>query len=321
VKFAEVVRELVRADGGLEVSPLWQGAAHSGRAVASRKPLALPLKLLLIPLPAIPYYPLIAHLCWGEAMQKAVGRTFPVSPFRRLVTDLMHFGRKVPAVTVERCMDLGSLIAARAAAPSPPSWTALFAKAYSIVGRDYPQLRQSYLSFPWPRIYEHPHNIVALNVERRLPGEDVILFCLIRSPENRSLAQLDAIVRHHKEAPVEELRSYQRSLALGRVPSPLRRWCWWTTLNVCGRRRCHNFGTFGVSSVASSGAGLLHVIPVLTSSLHYGLFDKEGRLDMRITFDHRVMDGATAARILADLETVLTGQIVRELSWSYVAAT
>ncbi len=252
-------------------------------------------------------------------MQKAAGRCFPVSPFRRLVTDLMHFGKRVPAVTVERRMSLGPLIAARAAAPTPPSWTSLFAKAYAMLGKDYPELRRSYLSFPWARIYEHPHSIVALNVERRLPGEDIILFCLIRSPENRTLQELDAIVRLHKDGPVEELRSYQRSLALGRVPWPLRRWCWWAALNLSGRRRCHNFGTFSISSVSSSGAGLLHVIPVLTSSLHYGMFDEEGRLDVRITWDHRVMDGATAARILADLEAVLTGAIVKELSWSYMS--
>jgi pyruvate/2-oxoglutarate dehydrogenase complex dihydrolipoamide acyltransferase (E2) component len=246
-------------------------------------------------------------------MRKAVGRSFPVSPFRRLVADLMHFGQKVPAVTVERRMDLSPLIAARAAAPTSPSWTALFAKAYAILGRDHPELRRSYMRFPWPRLYEHPHSIVALNVERRLPGEDIILFCLIRSPENRTLAELDAIVRHHKDAPVEELRPYQRSLALSRVPSPLRRWFWWSALNICGRRRCHNFGTFSISSVASQGAGLLHVIPVLTTSVHYGLFDANGRLDVRITLDHRVMDGATGARILADFESILTGPIVQEL--------
>ena len=107
-------------------------------------------------------------------MRKAAGRTLPISPFRRLVIDLMHFGRQVPAVTVERRMDLSRLVAARAAAPSRPSWTAVFAKAYSLLGRDYPELRRSYLSFPWARLYEHPHNIVALNVERRLPGEDVV---------------------------------------------------------------------------------------------------------------------------------------------------
>src|SRR5262249_8612686 len=157
-----------------------------------------------------------------------------------------------------------------------PSWTVLFARAYSLLARDHPPLRRSYQKFPWPHLYEHPHTVVALNVERRLPGEDIVLFCLIRAPENRSLDELDALVRLPKQAPVQTLRSYQRAVGVSRIPWPLRRWFWWASLNVFGRRRCHNFGTFSLSSVASQGAGILHLLPILTSALHYGMFDEAG---------------------------------------------
>jgi hypothetical protein len=251
---------------------------------------------------------------------KAVGRSLSLSPFRQLVVDLLHFSKQVPAVTADRRMDLSALIATRRASASRPSWAVLFTKAYSLVCRDYPPLRRSYLKFPWPRLYEHPHNVVALNVERRLPTEDIVVFCLIRSPENRSLEELDALVRRHKEGPVEELRAYQRAVGVSRIPWPLRRWFWWAALNVFGRRRCHNFGTFSLSSVASQGAGLLHLYPVLTSALHYGLFDEQGRIEVRVTWDHRVTDGATIARALVDLEAVLNREIVRELTPSYRCA-
>lgn len=253
-------------------------------------------------------------------MAKARGRSLPLSPFRRLVTDLMHFSQAVPAVAIDRRMDLRPLIAARAAATPRPTWTVLFAKAYGQLARDYPQLRQSYLKFPWPRLYEHPHSIVALNVERRLPAEDVVVYCLIRSPENRTLEEMDAIVRHYKEAPIESLRSYNRAVAVSHIPWPFRRWFFWAALNVFGRRRCHNYGTFSISSVASQGAGILNILPVLTTSVHYGLFDDQGRLDVRLTFDHRVMDGGTIARALADFESVLNRDMVRELSGTRRAA-
>jgi pyruvate/2-oxoglutarate dehydrogenase complex dihydrolipoamide acyltransferase (E2) component len=250
-------------------------------------------------------------------MPKAVGRSIPLSPFRKLVVDLMHFSQQVPSVTADREMDLSPLIAARRACAARPSWAVIFAKAFSIMSRAYPVLRRSYLKFPWPRLYEHPHNVVALNVERRLPDEDIVLFCLIRSPENRSLEELDALVRHHKDAPVESLRSYQRAVGMARVPWPVRRWVWWAALNLFGRRRCHNYGTFSLSSVASQGAGLLHLTPVLTSALHYGMFDKQGRIDVRITWDHRVTDGATIARALVDLETILNREMVQELTAAF----
>jgi hypothetical protein len=253
-------------------------------------------------------------------MGKAVGRYLPVSPFRRIVTDLMHFSRQVPSVTADRRMDLAPLAAARQACTPRPGWCVLFTKAFGMLGRDYPELRRSYLKFPWPRLYEHPHTVATLNVERRLPGEDIVLYCLIRSPENRSVAAIDALVRHHKEAPVQTLRSYQRSVALSRIPWPMRHWFWWGSLNVFGRRRCHNFGTFGISSVAAQGAGLLHLIPVLTSTLHYGLFDAAHCLDVRLSWDHRVMDGGTVGRVLSDLEAVLNREIVQELAGTRRAA-
>ena len=46
-------------------------------------------------------------------MSESAGRYRPVSHFRRLVIDLMHFTAKVPGVTLERHMELASLVAAR----------------------------------------------------------------------------------------------------------------------------------------------------------------------------------------------------------------
>jgi hypothetical protein len=250
-------------------------------------------------------------------MTKAQGHIVSLSPFRKLVVDLMHFSQQVPAVTADRQMDLSVLIDARRTAAVKASWTVLFAKAYAIVCREYPVLRRSYLKYPWPRLYEHPHNVAALNVEHRLPGEDIVLFCLIRAPENRTLEELDALVRRHRDCPIADLKAYRRAVALSRVPWPLRQWFWWASLNACGRRRCHNFGTFSLSSIASQGAGLLHLIPILTSALHYGMIDDQGRIAVRVTWDHRVTDGATIARALVDLEAALNREIVRELTQSY----
>jgi hypothetical protein len=237
-----------------------------------------------------------------------------------MVTDLMHFSAHVPSVTAERRMDLRPLIAARQACAARTGWCVLFTKAYGILGREYPVLRRSYLKFPRARLYEHPHNVATLNIERRLPDEDIVLYCLIRGPENRPLAEMDALVRRHQEAPVETLRSYRRAVGVSRIPWPLRHVFWWASLNVLGRRRCHNFGTFGISSIGAQGAGLLHLIPILTSTLHYGLFEPDGRLDVRISWDHRVMDGAVVGRVLTDLEAVLNHDICRELTGAARAA-
>jgi hypothetical protein len=244
---------------------------------------------------------------------KAAGRNLRLTPFRRLVTDLMHFSAKVPSVTIDRRMDLGRLVLARQACLPRPSWCAVFTKAYALVAQRTPELRRSYLTLPWPHIYEHPRNIVTLNVDRQHGDERVVIYVHVRNPENRSLAELDALVRRHKEEPLENIASFTRAMRLARLPFPIRRLVFWLGLNLFGRRRSHNFGTFGLTSTGAYGTGILKLTPLLTSTIHYGLFDSRGSIDMRLSFDHRVLDGAAAAQALVDLEGVLLNEILDEL--------
>ena len=246
-------------------------------------------------------------------MTRPVGRNIAISPFRRLVIDLMHFSQKVPSVTVERRMDLAELVAARQACLTRPTWYALFTKAFAIVAARTPELRRSYLRYPWPHLYEHPRNLATLNLERKFGDEKIVIYALIRGPENRTLEELDAIIRWHKNEPLENIGSFQRAIRLGRLPFPIRRLVWWVSLNFFGRLRCHNYGTFGVTSTGGIGAGIQRIIPILTSTIHYGMFDAAGSLDMRLSFDHRVLDGATAAQALVDLESVLKREILDEV--------
>ncbi len=246
-------------------------------------------------------------------MARPRGRMVSVSPNRRLVVDLMHFSRKVPCVTMERPMNLALLANARRASDPRPSWTALFVKAGALVARQVPELRQSYLPLPWPHFYEHHKSIATIPVERQWRDEKVVLLARIRSPENRSIGEIDAILNGYKNGPVEQIPSFRRDMRVARLPMPLRRFAMWVALYGRGSLRSHNYGTFSVASVAAHGAGMLHLVPFLTSTLHYGLLGDDGRLDMRLTIDHRVLDGAAAARILVALESVLAGEILDEV--------
>jgi hypothetical protein len=245
-------------------------------------------------------------------MNEAKGRSYAVSHFRRLVVDLMHFSAKVPSITIERQMDLSALVAARDLCQPPPTWSAIFTKAYAMVAARRAELRTSYMTFPWPRFYEHPCNIATLNIDRQLATERVVLYAHVVRPEERTLYEIDALIHDHQEQPVDSFASYRAAVRLSRLPSPLRQFMWWGGLNVFGGMRCKHFGTFGLSSIGALGASLLHMVPLLTSTLHYGMFETTGRLAVRLSFDHRVFDGATAARTLADLEGALLGPILAE---------
>ena len=84
-------------------------------------------------------------------------------------------------------------------------------------------------------------------------------------------------------------------------------------MNVMPRLRSKLMGTFGVSVTAGKGAAGLLLIAPWTLNLHYDVLDAAGALDVRLTFDHRVVDGAILAAALADMERELCGPIRAEL--------
>ena len=177
----------------------------------------------------------------------------------------------------------------------------------------FPELRRAYMKFPWARLYEHPVNIASVAVERDYQGEPAVFFAHLRSPELQSLGQLDEHLRRFKEDPIESIGLYRRALIMSRLPQPLRRFMWWIGLNSSGFKRARRMGTFGVSVYSSLGAESLHPLSPLTTALNYGVIRGDGTVDVRIIYDHRVMDGATVARALALLDRVLNNEIAAEL--------
>lgn len=246
-------------------------------------------------------------------MHEGAGRWLALSPSRRIIADLVHFARQMPTVPVERVMQVGPLREVRDRLPLRPSWCAIFTKAYACVAAQQPALRRTYLPYPWPHLYEHPSNIASVAVEREYRGERCVFFAHLRSPDQQSLRQLDAHLRRFKEEPVESIGLFRRALTVGRLPWPVRRLLWWIGLNSSGAKRAKRMGTFGVSVYSSLGAESLHPLSPLTTTLNYGVIQPDGRLRVRLIYDHRVLDGADVARALAAMEAVLHREILAEL--------
>ncbi|WP_337173246.1 hypothetical protein [Paludisphaera sp.] len=247
-------------------------------------------------------------------MHEPKGRYLSPTGPRGFIGDLVHFAHKIPSAPVSRTFDVSALAGPRARHPLRPSWSCLFMKAYALVGAEHAPLRRAYLEFPWPRIYEHPYMNCALAIERQYMGEDGVFVGLFRAPEHQSLAQLQGSLREYKDRPLEEVGFFRQALRFSRVPRPVRRFFWWSTLNIAGSKRCKRFGTFGLSTYGSLGAEQIHPISPLTTTLTYGPIDPEaGRVVVKLIYDHRVLDGAFVARRLRDIEDALHGPILREL--------
>jgi hypothetical protein len=246
-------------------------------------------------------------------MPEPIGRRLPLSLARRFICDLVQIARRVPTVPVQRRMNVAAVADARRLLVPKPSWCAIFTKAYGFIAADRPEFRRAYVPFPRPHLYEHPNNIASIAIERRLGEEDAVFFAHLRNPEKQSLPQIDSFLQYCKDEPLNTIALFRWTLRISRLPRPLRRLAWWYAHDTSGYRRARWMGTFGVSVYSALGAESLHPLSPLTTALNYGVIRPDGEVDVRIIYDHRVVDGATVARALLDLERVLNQEILAEL--------
>ena len=234
-----------------------------------------------------------------------------LTPARKVICDLLYFARRVPLCPIERHFDVAALSAARQATIPRIGWAAVFLKAYALAATEWPQLRQAYLSWPWPHIYEHPHSVAMLAINRQEAGEDQLFFGRFIEPEKQSLVDIQEAVDHYKHDPLET--AFRKQLRFAKLPTLVRRGLWWWNLNVSGASRARRLGTFGMSTLAAYGALNRQHPSCLATSLTYGPLEANGRMLVTVLYDHRLVDGAPMGRMLQDLEAILNGQITAEL--------
>src|ERR1700726_3557616 len=235
-----------------------------------------------------------------------------ISMPRRLVADLMHASVRVPFVSLSRPLKVRQLLEARALAAEPPGWAVIFVKAFALVAKDEPVLRTLYAKWPWPSFYELPRSVAMVAIARVEDGQDCVLPQKVPAADKLPLGEVDAQIRHAKDAPVDAVPSFRKILRVTRLPLPLRRLMWLIGLNF-GRQRANYFGSFGVTSVAAFGGGELHALSPGPFILSYGVVDPGQTIDVVIRWDHRITDAALIAKALTRLEQVLNTEIAAEM--------
>jgi pyruvate/2-oxoglutarate dehydrogenase complex dihydrolipoamide acyltransferase (E2) component len=227
--------------------------------------------------------------------------------------DFLHFAMKVPTAGGSAVVDVSDVATARRLCPPLISWTAIFVKAIALTSKKQPELRQYYMPLPWPHIYEHPHCIAGVVVEREWRCEDAVLIGLIGEPEKKSLREIDTRIRFMKRAKVEALGSFRRLIRNTAYPLPFRRLLWRITLFGSGRLRAATCGTFWVNSIRARDVQVTQSFALVALSCFLTPVKPNGGMTLQVFFDHRVIDGVTVKRVVNEIEATLNGPILAEL--------
>ncbi len=210
---------------------------------------------------------------------------------RRLVADLMHASVRVPFVSLARPLNIRGLVEARGQLQRPPGWAAIFVKAFALVAKGEPALRTLFVKWPYARLYELPRSVAFVTIARVEDDQDCVLLQKVNAPDEASLSEVDAVLRHAKEAPIDQVPAFRKMMLATRLPLPVRRLLWWIGLNWA-RQRANYFGSFGVTSVAAFGPGELYALGPGPFVLSYGVVNPDQTVDVVLRWDHRITDAA-----------------------------
>jgi len=233
-----------------------------------------------------------------------------VPPHRALMCDMLRFQRHMPIVSQSKQLSLTRVWQARCKS-RPVKWSLIFLKAFSIVAKEFPNLRRTTMSFPWLYFYQHPCSIGNLAITRSHRGEDWVFFAPFVRTDEQPLEHLMNHLETYKTQPVEKV--FRIQLRLAHFPSLVRRVLWWMRLSILGKKRVTRTGTFGVTTLAGQGVRILDPKAPVTSLLTYGPINESGQCDVTVAYDHRVLDGFEVAIVLDRLEEVLNNEIAGEL--------
>jgi hypothetical protein len=235
-----------------------------------------------------------------------------LSRSRALVGDVALLARDIPLFPVERALRLDAVAAARAAHRTRVGWAAIFTKAYALVARELPTLRTWLAGGLGPRLVTAAESVATLAVNRVVDGEERLFWGRLHAPETLPLVAIQRFIDDCRDRPISEV--FPRQLELERTPGFLRRAVLRWNMRSATAKRATRLGTFSLSTLAGSGAVNRFHPTLCTTSLSYGPLEADGRCLVTLIADHRVIDGAAAARALEWLEQALRLDIVPELA-------
>jgi hypothetical protein len=180
--------------------------------------------------------------------------------------------------------------------------------------RRYPQANAAFAGSLRPRMAYHDAVDVKLTLDKRVGDVRSVLSVVLPDVDACTLDHLQNAVDRLRDTPVEDIRELDGVRALQKLPIPLGRLAFGLATRLGGRHRrlgtvaltslghqpVHRFFSFGGTTL-TVGLGRIAPTPVAV----HGQVVIASLLPLSLTFDHRVLDGALAAEVLAELKKSL----------------
>lgn len=200
--------------------------------------------------------------------------------------------------------------------------TAILVKAIAIAQLKHPDSRTAML--PWGRTVTFNDIVAGFTVEKVIEGQAAVYFGAIKDPHVKSVEQIACELKDYADRDPREIPQLAVEHRFAKMPWFFRRFILWLGVRYPRVRLRYLGATFGISSLGKYAIKAL--IPPCVSTSTFGIGAVESRavvrggevvvrpiMSMTLNFDHRLIDGAPAARFLNDIRLLLEGGLAEHL--------
>lgn len=163
-----------------------------------------------------------------------------------------------------------------------------------------------------PKVVPNPKIDAKFTLDKTIDGTRAVVSALVENVDHLALTEIQQMVNYYRDTPYGDIDEFAGLRFLQGLPMPLGRWLY-NALFANAQRRHKLQGSFTVTSLGQSKVSLF--LPMTSSTLAFGvgsispkpIWENGGwqvspQMPLSMVFDHRVMDGAMAAEILASVK-------------------
>lgn len=181
----------------------------------------------------------------------------------------------------------------------------------------HPEANAAYRAGPRPRVARHAAVNGKLTLDKTLAGRRVVLSAVLPDLHRTELADIQRQVEHYRDQDPAVMPEFAGVRSLHRLPGAVAALAFRATVRPL-RTRARTLGTFAVTSLGHRPVDGFHSVGGTTITLGVGRVHERpvavgGRvavapiMRLNLAFDHRVIDGAEAADVLAEIKGRLEG--------------
>ncbi len=194
--------------------------------------------------------------------------------------------------------------------------TAILLKAIAVAQRSHPDSRTFRL--PWGRLVTFRDIVAGFTIERYIGTQPTVFFGAIENADAKPVLEIARELRAYGEAEISEVPTLDIQHRFNNMPWLFRRLMLFLGNRYPWIRLKYQGATFGVSTLGKYGIKMM--IPPCVATSIFGVGEVEeravvrnGKIEIRpimtlsLNFDHRVIDGAPAARFLQEVRNLMEG--------------